>query len=81
MHWQTMLTRVDEEVLKQKNCKNFHAHKKKKFLAVQIFAKDLPLLLDYSLVLIVIIIKVDAQIKRKSLLFEGSLFSGTNMTW
>jgi hypothetical protein len=28
MHWQTMLTRVDEEVLKQKNCKDFHAHKK-----------------------------------------------------
>ena len=28
MHWQTMLTRVDKKVLKQKNCKNYHAHKK-----------------------------------------------------
>ena len=28
MHWQTMLTRVDKKVLKQKSCKNFQAHKK-----------------------------------------------------
>ena len=34
MHWQTMLTRVDKEVLKQKNCKNFHAHKKQMTMEV-----------------------------------------------
>ena len=55
MHWQTMLTRVDKEVLKQKNCKNFHAHKKKKFLF-----KYLPRILH---IVVLVIIKVDAQIR------------------
>ena len=36
MHWQTRLTRVDEEVLKQKNCKNFHAHKKQMAMEILI---------------------------------------------
>ena len=34
MHWQTMLTRVDKEVLKQKNFKNFQAHKKQMTLDI-----------------------------------------------
>ena len=61
---------VDEEVLKQKNCKNFHAHKKEKFWLFKYLPRiSLALPCCYCccstiLVLIVIIIKVDAQIKR-----------------
>ena len=36
MHWQTMLTRVDKEVLKQKNCKNYRAHKKQMTMEILI---------------------------------------------
>ena len=36
MNWQTMLTRVDKEVLKQKNCKNYHAHKKQMTMEILI---------------------------------------------
>ena len=36
MHWQTMLTRVDKEVLKQKNCKKKNAHKKQMAMEILI---------------------------------------------
>ena len=36
MHWQTMLTRVDKEVLKQKNCKNYHTHIKQMTMEILI---------------------------------------------
>ena len=36
MHWQTMLTRVDKEVLKENNYKNFDVHKKQMTMEILI---------------------------------------------
>ena len=50
-----LLYHLFKQIFKQKNCKNFHAHKKKKFLF-----KYLPRILH---IVVLVIIKVDAQIR------------------